>query len=221
MKKKHNRKKEKRQGKSARFAVRASLIAVGQFIRQWKLLSVIEQKVTRFAAPKTVQHTPFEKVTDALIAILAGANGLCELNKRLRSDRMLQLAFGRAACAEQSTVSQTINAVTTENVAQMRDSLITIYQKFSRGFRHDDTQRLQLLGVDLSGLPCGEKAELASQGYFAKQKNRRGRQIGRVVGTHLESQLLPSKPPLRDRPPRGRLTNESSPRQTKGSPPTA
>ena len=32
-------------------------------------------------------------------------------------------------------------------------------------------------------MPCGKKAELASKGYFAKQKNKRGRQLGRVVAT--------------------------------------
>jgi len=37
--------------------------------------------------------------------------------------------------------------------------------------------------VDLSGLPCGKKAALATAGYCAKQRNRRGRQLGRVLAT--------------------------------------
>ncbi|HSH78914.1 MAG TPA: hypothetical protein VLA19_10330 [Herpetosiphonaceae bacterium] len=34
------------------------------------------------------------------------------------------------------------------------------------------------------GLPGGPKAAFATQGYFAKQRNRRGRQVGRVLATH-------------------------------------
>ncbi|HEX4206141.1 MAG TPA: hypothetical protein VHZ51_18485 [Ktedonobacteraceae bacterium] len=44
---------------------------------------------------KIVKDTPFEKLSDAFSSILAGATGLVEVNTRLRSDRALQLAFGR------------------------------------------------------------------------------------------------------------------------------
>jgi hypothetical protein len=43
---------------------------------------------------------------------------------------------------------------------------------------------LQILDVDMSGLPCGPKAAFATRGYFAKQRNRRGRQLGRVLASH-------------------------------------
>ncbi len=36
----------------------------------------------------------------------------------------------------------------------------------------------------MSGLPCGKKAAFATKGYFAKQRNRRGRQLGRVLASH-------------------------------------
>src|SRR5947209_2582121 len=36
----------------------------------------------------------------------------------------------------------------------------------------------------MTGTPCGKKAALATKGYFAGQRrNRRGRQIGRVLAT--------------------------------------
>src|SRR5437588_3023883 len=38
----------------------------------------------------------------------------------------------------------------------------------------------------MSGLPCGPKAAFATKGYFAKQRNRRGRQLGRVLASHYE-----------------------------------
>ncbi len=43
---------------------------------------------------------------------------------------------------------------------------------------------MQVLDVDMSGLPCGPKAAFATKGYFAKQRNRRGRQLGRVLASH-------------------------------------
>jgi hypothetical protein len=39
---------------------------------------------------KTVRHTPLQKLYDAFIAILAGAHGMVEVNKRLRNDPGLQ-----------------------------------------------------------------------------------------------------------------------------------
>jgi hypothetical protein len=161
---------------------------------------LIKEKVS--IGQKVIKHTPIEKLTDAFIAILAGARGLYEVNKRVRSDFGLQLAFGRTSCAEQSTISETLNAASAENVQQLNESVVCLYQKYSRGFSHDYSKRFQLLDVDLSGMPCGKKAELASKGYFAKQNNKRGRQLGRVVATHyrevVTSQLYSGKTQLND-----------------------
>ena len=100
--KKRNKKKTKGQGKSSRFSARASLIAIGEFAKRWKFFDVIKEKVT--IAQKVIKHTPIEKLTDAFICILAGGKGLYEVNKRVRSDCMLQFSFGRICCAEQSTI---------------------------------------------------------------------------------------------------------------------
>src|SRR5215216_4297774 len=163
------------------FTPRASLAALGCHLRQLDLFAPIREQVR--IAQKTVTHTPAEKLYDAFVTILAGAHGLVEVNTRLRSDPALQRAFGRAACADQSTIQATLNACTDENVAQLAAALTAIYRRHSRGYRHDYAQRRQLLDVDLSGLPCGPKAALATKGYFAKQRNRRGRQLGRVLAT--------------------------------------
>ena len=51
-------------------------------------------------AQKTVMHTPLDKVYDAVITLRAGAHGLVEINTRLRSDPVLQAAFGRTGCED-------------------------------------------------------------------------------------------------------------------------
>src|SRR5215212_8588620 len=91
-----------------RFSPRSSLAAVGLRLRSPDIFGPVRRTVT--VAQKTVKHTPGQKLYDAFIALLAGAHGLVEINTRLRRDPALQAAFGRAACAEQSGVQQTLDA---------------------------------------------------------------------------------------------------------------
>ncbi len=160
---------------------RASLVALGLKLQRLDLFGPIREQV--HIRQKTVRYSPTDKLYDALITMLAGAQGLVEVNTRLRGDAALQAAFGRTACAEQSVIQQTLDACDATNVAQMRQALTTIYRRHSRGFGHDYQAAYQLLDVDMMGLPCGPKAAFATQGYFAKQRNRRGRQVGRVLAT--------------------------------------
>src|ERR671929_1736019 len=95
----------------------ASLAAIGLKVHQLDLFRPIREQV--HIKQKTVRYTPTDKLYDAFIALLAGAHGLVEVNTRLRSDPALQRAFGRTACADQSTIQATLNAGTAENVAQL------------------------------------------------------------------------------------------------------
>lgn len=160
----------------------ASLAAIGIQIQHLELFAPIHQTVQ--IAQKTVKYTPTDKLYDAFVAILAGAHGIVEVNTRLRSDLPLQRAFGRSGCAEQSVVQETLDHATPENVTEMHQALTTIYRQHSQGYRHDYAHQWQVLDADMSGLPCGKKAAFASKGYFAKQRNRRGRQLGRVLASN-------------------------------------
>jgi len=145
------------------------------------LWQVIEQHVQ--IRQKVRDHRPIDKLLDAFINILAGGHGLVEINTRVRSDRALQRAFGRMACAEQSVISDTLNACTEENVVQMRQALQELYCRHSRGYAHDYQAAWQVLDVDMTGMPAGRLGEGVTKGYFSDKKNRRGRQLGRVVAT--------------------------------------
>ena len=92
--------------KNRRYSPRATLAAVGVKIGSLKLLDQIKRKVV--ILQKSVRHAPAQKLTDAFIAVLAGANGLAEFNTRVRSDEALQRAFGRNSCADQSVVQETL-----------------------------------------------------------------------------------------------------------------
>jgi hypothetical protein len=159
----------------------ASLGVLGVQVQRLDLFGPIRQGV--HSAQKTVRYAPVEKLYDAFIAVLAGAQGVVEINGRLRADQGLQAAFGRTGCAEQSVVQDTLDACTQETVTQLEAALDVIYRQHSHGYHHDDAQGWQILDVDMSGMPCGKKAALATPGYFAKQRNRRGRQLGRVLAS--------------------------------------
>jgi len=166
----------------------ATLAAIGATLQQRDLFGPIKTRVQ--IKQKTIKHTPIDKLTDAFISLLAGAQGLVEINTRLRTDLGLQRAFGRTACAEQSVVQETLSACTPENVVQLHQALDEIYRSHSQGFHHDYQASFQLLDVDLTGMPCGPKAAFATRGYFAGLYHRRGRQLGRVLATRYEEVVV-------------------------------
>jgi hypothetical protein len=170
------------------YSPRATLCAIGIKLRSLKFFETIAEHV--HIRQKTIKHTPAEKLTDALIAILAGAHGLCEVNTRVRSDAALQRAFGRSSCAEQSVVQETLDACDVESVRQMKHAFKALTRAHGRAYRHPYKAELQLLDVDMTGLPCGHRAEKASKGYFANKPGRHGRQMARVVATHYEEVVL-------------------------------
>jgi hypothetical protein len=157
------------------------LTAIGVKVRKMKLFEPIEREVK--IPQKIVKHRPVDKLKDGYIAILAGAQGMVEVNKRVRAERAVQVAFGRKSCAEQSVVQDTLDACTDQNVTEMHRAMAQIFRQQSQGFRHDYQREWQLFDVDMSGRPCGRKAALATKGYFAKQRNRRGRQEGYLIAT--------------------------------------
>ena len=181
-------KNEQPAASSRLYSPRATLCAIGVKLRSMKLFDTIADHVK--IKQKTVKHTPVEKLTDAFIAILAGAHGLAEINTRVRSDAALQRAFGRSSCAEQSVVQETLDACDVENVRQMKHAFKALTRAHGRAYRHPYKAELQLLDVDITGLPCGHRAERASKGYFANQPGRHGRQMARVVAAHYEEAVL-------------------------------
>lgn len=160
------------------------LTAIGVKTRKMKMFAPIEREVK--IPQKIVKHRPVDKLKDGYIAILAGAQGMVEVNKRVRAERAVQVAFGRTSCAEQSVIQDTLDACTDQNVTEMHHAMEQIFRQQSQSYRHDYQREWQLLDMDMTGRPCGRKAALATKGYFAKQRNRRGRQEGYLIATWYE-----------------------------------
>jgi hypothetical protein len=136
------------------------------------------------------KYCVIDLLKDCLINILAGGSGLVETNLRVRPDRAIQVAFGRTACAEQSTLSDTLNACTAENVNQMRTAINLILRQHGRCCQHKYEKEWQLLDVDVTRMPAGRLGEDVTKGYFAGEKNRRGRQLGRVLASWYDEVVV-------------------------------
>ena len=173
---------------SRRFSTRASLAALGLKLRSLDLFGPIRETVT--IPQKTLKHRPTQNLYDAFIPLLTGAQGLVEINTRLRSDVALQHAFGRTRCAEQSGVQETLDCCTAANVTQVEQAVATILRRHGHAYHHNFDQGWLLLDGDMTGLPCGPKAACATKGYFAQQRNRHGRQLGRVVATEYDEIIV-------------------------------
>ncbi len=169
------------------FSARASLVALGLKFQQLHLWSPIRNQVK--IKQKVRKHTPLDKLLDCFINILAGGTGV-EVNTRVRPDHSVQRAFGRTTCAEQSTISDTLNACTPENVHQLRQAIQVILREQGQSYRHDYESTSQLLDIDVTGMPAGRQGEGVTKGYFANQKNRRGRQLGRVLATGYDEIIV-------------------------------
>jgi hypothetical protein len=170
------------------YSSRASLALVGLHCQQMKLWSTVRQFVQ--IKQKVHHHDPLDKLLDCFINILAGGHGLNEINLRVRPDLALQAAFGRRQCAEQSTISRTLNACTAVTVAQLRQANEVLLRQYGRSYQHAYDQQPQLWDVDLTGLIAGRLGEGVTKGYFAHHKNARGRQLGRVLATHYDELLV-------------------------------
>lgn len=166
------------------FSAQASLVMVGHAFQQLGIWAVIEQKVK--VKQKVRCYTPGQKMLDAFVNMLAGGQGVVQVNTRVKPDQAVQLAFGRDGCAEQSTISDTFSAASPANVQELREALKQILHQHGRCAAHNYRRQYQLLDVDLTGLRAGASAEGATTGYFADRRQRRGRQLGRVLATRTE-----------------------------------
>lgn len=72
----------------------------------------------------------------------------------------------------------------------MERAVDEIFRQHSLTYKHNYSESLQILDVDLSGMPCGPKAALSCKGYFDKESIRYGRQLGRVAATLYEEVVV-------------------------------
>ena len=110
-----------------------------------------------------------DKLIQILLSILAGCETLSEVNIRLRPEIGLAKVWQWDRFADQSSLSRTLDALTLMNIDQLRGATTHIWNAHCLT-RHHDWRGYLWLDFDLSGLPCGKRAEKSQKGYFSGKK---------------------------------------------------
>lgn len=168
----------------------APLCALGYFLTTRNALEPLQQVEI---PQKSVKHRPTDKLLDCLIGILTGCSALYQINDTVRPDQTLQKAFGRDDCAEQSVVSETLDACTPQSITQLRQAVEAIDRRFRRVSLAGEQSRPEaitnwqeiwdqflVVDIDLTGLPASPDAEGSTKGYFPHKRNQTGRQQLRI-----------------------------------------
>ncbi len=161
---------------------RASLGIVAQQIKRMRIWEAIEDQVV--IRQKTVSYAPSEKLKVAWLNMLCGSKGLVQINSQVRPEAALWRMFGLKRCAEQSTVSRTLAACDQRSVEGMRAAMQSILRRHSQAYGHNYGRQVQVLDVDVSGLPTQGQGEGVEWGYCDQLgKVASGRQLGRVLAS--------------------------------------
>ena len=166
------------------FTPRAGLCALGAKLQIDCFFEPIACRVQ--IEQKVVRHHPLDKLKTAFMGMLSGIGGLYQTDKVVRADVPLQLAFGLSQCAQQATIQDTLQACQSDTVAQLRAALTDVFRQHSQACRHDFSQRVLILDLDLSGERTSKHAQYATKGYFAGHRNAYGRQHGRILAAQYD-----------------------------------
>ena len=148
----------------------APVAALSAYYQAHEVLKPLE---TVSLAMKTIDYSPTDKLIQVFLSILTGCEYLSTINTRLRPERSLAQVWSNAGFAHQSTLSDTLEALTQMNLAQLDDAVTQISRTCGRTYRHDWRAYLWL-DFDLSGMPCGKGAEGGQKGFFSGKKTVSG-----------------------------------------------
>lgn len=152
---------------NSQYAPLAVLLA---YYRQEKVLKPIENVSLKM---KMRQYSPTDKLEQVLVSILAGCETVSQVNTTIRPDLFLAQAGGWACVAEQSTLSETLDALTLMNIDQLDKAVRAVWRRHSATLQRDWRAYLWL-DFDLSGLLSGKQAEGSTKGYFSGKKTHVG-----------------------------------------------
>ncbi len=156
----------------------ASLCVLGVHLRRMDFFRPLEAHVK--IGQKVLKYTPVQKLEMFLVGVLAGAKAVSHTATTVRIDPALVSAFGLPGCAEQSSIAETLNAATEQDVADVQEALDELFRSYSQSRQHEFTRDFLVLDVDLSPLPASKYAEGSERGYMGRSRSKTGRKLVRV-----------------------------------------
>ena len=158
------------------------LCALGEIIKEKQIFAPIHQLVK--IPQKSLEYRPTDKLIFATIGFISGSETVFDINQTIRPNEPLLAAFGYEKCADQSVIQQTINSATEENVNQLEQSVLKIFEENNQIMLllfSEEKEPNITIDIDLSALPASKKAQGSKKGYVAKKKNQYTRQLARVL----------------------------------------
>jgi hypothetical protein len=118
---------------------------------------------------KNYDFSPACKLEQVFLSIMSGCETLTAFNTKVRPERELAKLYGLERFSDQSNLSRMLDALTLTNIEQLQQVIDQIWHPSSQVWRHN-WRGFLWLDFDLSGLPCGKKAQESQKGYFSGKK---------------------------------------------------
>ncbi len=132
---------------------------------------------------KTVRRSPRSKLQDLLGCLMTGVESLGQIDARMRRDKGLTRALRRESLADQSLLSQTLDAFQEASLRRLRNGVVGLIRARSRTVRRIASNRLTIVDMDMTDLPCSRRCEGALKGRTTGKRGRTVRQLS-VVYCH-------------------------------------
>jgi len=107
---------------------------------------------------KKYKYSPSSKLEQVLLSVLTGCETLTEFNTKVKPEQALAKVWDLAQFSDQSNLSRTLDALTLMNLEQLDRAIDRIWRPYSQIQQHD-WRGFLWLDFDLSGLPCGKRAQ--------------------------------------------------------------
>ena len=138
---------------------------------------------------KTVRRTPKSKLEDLLCCLMSGIESLGQIDKRMRRDLGLTRALGRSSLADQSLMSQTLDAFDEVSLGRLRSNLRCLLAERSRALSRIGQGRFTVLDLDMTDLPCSPRCEGSRRGHTTGRQGQTVRQLSLVYNHRYREPL--------------------------------
>ena len=168
-------------------------------------------KVIPFFEPPTPgfenrQENASSKLEDLVVCLMTGVGSLRQVDEGVRKDPGLAWALGRDSLADQSLLSQTLDAFDEKSLAKLRSNIVRLLIEESQTLWRIDHQRETILDLDMTDLPCSRRCQGAMKGRTTARRGTTVRQLSLVYNHRYREPLdiflhagnVPSAGPLEE-----------------------
>jgi hypothetical protein len=126
---------------------------------------------------------------DLTVGLMSGVKCIRDINETVRPDKGLAKVLGRSSLADQSLLSDMLNAFDEHSVEKLRAGMVRANRRNSQALNDLRKRQRITIDIDMSDLPCSKRCEGATKGYTTSRKGTPVRQMT-LVYVHKHQELL-------------------------------